>query len=111
MKKPIFKPLLAAGTLLLAAVLAMAPAPVLRAEDDDEDHETARKALEQGEILPLGQVLALIERDFQGDVVEIELERKTGNWIYDIEIIDADGRVREVEIDAKSGDVLKVEFD
>lgn len=100
----------ALAVLCGAGAAMLVPAPQVMADDDD-DHEMARRALEQREILPLGQVLAQIERDFQGDVVEIELERKKGYWIYDIEIIDTDGRVREIEIDAKSGEVLKVEYD
>lgn len=77
----------------------------------DEDHETARKALEQHEVLPLGEVLAKIEKEQPGDVIEIELERKGGIWIYELELIDADGRVRELDIDARSGEILKVSFE
>jgi uncharacterized membrane protein YkoI len=106
--------ILAAALLLCLAL----PQPGPRAEesipadvDADDDHETARKALEQHEILPLGRVLALIEEQYPGDVIEIELERENGIWIYELELIDEDGRVRELDIDARTGAVLKDEFE
>jgi uncharacterized membrane protein YkoI len=77
----------------------------------EEDQETARRALEKKEILPLGAVLARVESAFTGDVVEIELERQNGLWVYAIEIIDTDGRVRVIHVDGKTADVLTVEFE
>ncbi|WP_374370723.1 PepSY domain-containing protein [Dongia sp.] len=106
--------------MIFAALLSLGlalPLPAVRAEDPpstieaDDDHETARKALEQHEILPLGRVLALIEEKYPGDVIEIELERQGALWIYDLELIDAEGRVRELDIDARTGEVLKDAFD
>lgn len=85
------------------------PPAVAQEVEADEDHETARKALEQKEILPLGQVLAIVEEKIQGDVIEIELERDGPVWIYDIEIIDETGRVRELDLDAKTGEILRDE--
>ncbi len=79
--------------------------------EDDVDQETARKALENKEILPLSMVLAKAEGKITGDVVEIELERKNGQWIYEIEVIGEDGRVRDFDVDAKSGEVINVALD
>lgn len=76
-----------------------------------EDQETARKALENKEILPLGEVLARIQAAYTGDVVEIELERKKGKWVYEIEIIDTDGHVREIDVDGKTAEVLTIELE
>ncbi len=109
--------------LLLALLLVLfglaSPRPAALAQETvippdteaDDDHETARKALEQHEVLPLGQVLAMIEKEQPGDVIEIELERKNGVWVYELELIDTDGRVREFDIDARSGEILKVSFE
>jgi hypothetical protein len=94
------------------------PANPLRAQEaavaeteEEDDQETARKALEAKEILPLSVVLARIEETFAGDVLEIELERKRGAWVYEIEIIDALGRVRDIDVDGKTGEVITIEFD
>lgn len=115
MKRPSFYIL----TVFLTLSGLALPLPAVFAEDPqippgieiDEDHETARKALEQREVLPLGEVLAKIEQEQPGDVIEIELERKGGVWIYELELIDTDGRVRELDIDARSGEILKISFE
>lgn len=103
---PVFLP----ASLVLAQNASPTPAPAATPEDED-DQETARKALENKEILPLSTVLAGIEEKFTGDVVEIELERKRGIWVYEIEIIDTDGRVRDIDVDGRTGDVITIEFD
>jgi uncharacterized membrane protein YkoI len=107
--------------IALAACLGLAPVfmpagPVLAqgvgpTPADEDDQETARKALENKEILPLSTVLAAIEEKFTGDVVEIELERKRGIWVYEIEIISTDGRVRDIDVDGRTGEVITIEFD
>lgn len=89
---------------LLAGALAVS-AP-LRA--DSEDHERARRALEQGQILPLRTVLDRVERDYQGQVLKIEFEREDGRFIYEIRLLQHDGRLAKLEVDATSGAVLKI---
>ncbi len=89
---------------------SVSPTPAATPQDED-DQETARKALENKEILPLSTVLAGIEEKFTGDVVEIELERKRGIWVYEIEIISTDGRVRDIDVDGRTGEVITIEFD
>ena len=94
---------------LSATLLAALPA---RADDDDDDddddHDRARRAVEQGRALPLRVVLDQVERQFQGRAVNVELEREHGRLIYEIRLLQADGRVVKLEVDAASGTVLKV---
>jgi hypothetical protein len=92
---------------LAATLLAALPA---RADDDDDDddHDRARRAVEQGHALPLRVVLDQVERQFQGRAVNVELERKHGRLIYEIRLLQADGRVVKLEVDAASGAVLQV---
>ena len=77
-------------------------------DDDDDDHDRARRAVEQGRALPLRVVLDQVERQFQGRAVNVELERKHGRLIYEIRLLQADGRVVKLEVDAASGAVLQV---
>ena len=110
---PITLRLLAVASVLALPLLA-SPAPRAFAqatEDDTEDQEIARKALENKEILPLSAVLAKVEGQVTGDIVEIELERKKGLWVYEIEVIGEDGRVRDIDVDAKTGTVINVALD
>ena len=92
---------------LAATLLAALPA---RADDDDDDddHDRARRVVEQGRALPLRVVLDQVERQFQGRAVNVELEREHGRLIYEIRLLQADGRVVKLEVDAASGAVLKV---
>jgi uncharacterized membrane protein YkoI len=92
-----------AATALLCLLCVLATP----AHASEGDHERARRALEAGEVLPLGQVLALLEREYPGQVLEVELEQEHGTWIYEIKLLQDGGRVRKLEIDARSGALLR----
>lgn len=87
-------------------LLALSAAPALA---DRDDHDRARRALEAGEILPLAEILAAAEAARPGRVIEIELERDDGRWIYELEVVSPEGFLYEMEIDAASGTILEVE--
>lgn len=93
-----------AAAALLALSAASLP-PSARAED----HERARAARESGDIMPLEEILPGVERRFPGEIVKVELEREDGRWIYEIKLIDRDGRLVQLEIDARDGAVLDME--
>ena len=57
--------------LLCAAVMAFVGATSMASED----HDRARKALEAGEVLPRRTILERVERDFPGQVGDVERER------------------------------------
>lgn len=99
-------------SLLAAGLLMLTAAPALAGDDHrPKDHETARAALSRGEIQPLSKILALAAARARGDVIKVELEDEKGRLIYEVKLLGKDGRVREVELDARSGAVLKVEDD
>ncbi len=91
------------ATLLLAGA-ALPPA----AADARPDHERARAAVRAGEVMPLPQLLAQLQRSHPGQVLELELERDDGRWIYEVKLLQADGRLLELELDARTAQVLKV---
>ncbi|WP_461058174.1 PepSY domain-containing protein [Silanimonas algicola] len=93
-----------AALLLLLALLP--PSSAVRA-DDDEDHERARTAVLRGEALPLDQILARLPLRDGERLLEAEFEREDGRWVYELEFIGADGRVRELEVDALSAAILE----
>ncbi len=56
----------------LALILAMAGAgPALA---DRHDHDLARQALEAGQILPLLNILDIVEAGYPGQVLEVEFD-------------------------------------
>jgi len=66
----------------------------------DGDQDEARKAYEGGDIVSLGRVLDAVESSFEGDVVEVELEREGDRWIYEVELLTRQGSVLELIYDA-----------
>jgi uncharacterized membrane protein YkoI len=94
--------------VLFGAILGLSAHAVLA---DEPDHERARAALARGEVLPITEILRAASTEVAGDVLEIELEREHGAWVYEITIIDSDGRRREVLLDAATARVLEIEFD
>ena len=91
--------------LLLAAVLCL-PAVSLARERDD--HERARQAVASGQILPLKAILARVEREAPGEVLEVELEQQdSGTWVYELKVLQAGGVLTKLKLDARTGAVLK----
>jgi uncharacterized membrane protein YkoI len=88
--------------LLLALALAATPAWTA-------DQERARNARERGAALPLATLLPAIERELGGRMIEVELDDDDGRLVYEIDLLLADGRVIELEVDARSGNWLKIE--
>jgi len=74
----------------------------------ERDHDLARQALQQGQVLPLRTVLDRIEREYQGQVLKIEFEHDDGRYIYEIRLLQKDGRMAKLEVDAVDGRVLKI---
>ncbi len=73
-----------------------------------DDHERARRALEAGEVMPLRAVLEQVERDYPGEVVEVELEREDGGWVYEIKLLRKGGDLLELELDARDGSLQRI---
>ncbi|WP_088624795.1 PepSY domain-containing protein [Oceanicola sp. 22II-s10i] len=90
----------------LALLLCCLALPVLA---DDNDHDRARRALQAGEILPLSEILERAETARPGRVIEVELDRDDGRWIYELEMVTDTGRLYEMELDAATGAILKIE--
>ena len=75
------------------------------------DHEKAIKAVNEGEILTLDQILQKINRNFDGRVVSINLkdnEKGLFGWVYDIMMIDVNNKVKQIRVDAGTSTVLSV---
>ena len=80
-------------------------------EDDGEihEHEAVRGMAEQGDILSLEQILQNVRQHRAGRVLETELEEKRGELVYEVEILDDNGEVWEMKLDARSGKLLEEE--
>ena len=96
MKKPLLL-----GTIPLLLLL------VGNAAFGSDDHETARRLSEAGEILSLETILQHAQQHQPGRVLEVEFDNDRGQYIYEIEILNAKGVVWELELDARTGHLLE----
>lgn len=94
-----------AALTLAAAALASWTTP---GSAGDSDHELARRALQQGQVLPLRTVLDQVERDYQGQVIKVEFEHDDGRYIYEIRLLQSGGRVAKLKVDARDGKVFSM---
>lgn len=74
----------------------------------DDDHERARELVKSGEIMPLELLLQKIVDKDSGKLrlLEAELENKSGRLVYELELVDEQGVVREMLFDARTGEAL-----
>lgn len=90
---------------MLAAVVAWPGVSLAR---DRDDHERARQAVESGQILPLKAIMARVEREAPGEVLEVELEQQDrGVWVYEFKVLQPGGVLTRLKLDARTGALLK----
>ena len=78
---------------------------------DSIGYSEARALREEGKILPLEVIIDKAKRFKPGKVIETELEKDDGIYVYEIEILDDRGWVWEMEFDASTGELLELELD
>ncbi|EIC19523.1 PepSY domain-containing protein [Thiorhodovibrio frisius] len=71
------------------------------------DHNAIKQLRETGAILPMEQVMASAQSVQPGELVEAELERDVGTYLYEIKILAADGTVHKLYLDAATAEVVK----
>lgn len=94
-----------AVVLTAAAMALLGPANATARERDD--HDRARQAVESGQVLPLKAILARVEREHPGEVLEVELEQDDGVWLYEIKLLQSGGLLNKLKLDARTGAVVK----
>ena len=77
------------------------------ASASDSDHDRARRAVEEGRILPLKEILARAQGASPGQVIAAELEDEGGTIVYEIKLLTTDGKVTKLYYNAATGELLK----
>lgn len=95
-------------TVLAIGGLLLFPVTDLHADDDQA---IARALSQRGDILSLEKISERARAERPGRLIDIDLERKRERWIYEVEMLDASGRVWELKFDARTGALLKMELD
>lgn len=101
----LLRPAVTRSALLGLAMAAGLAIPLARA---DSDQDRARAAVQSGQVLPLKTVLEYLERDHPGQVLEVELEQEDGRWVYEVKLLQADGQLVKLELDARTAAVLRL---
>lgn len=91
--------------LVILMMLAMSESGVGHAADK-ADHERARQAVEAGDVLPLRTILEQVERTYPGQVMEVELDREKGEWVYEVKLLGKGGALMKLKILARDGTIL-----
>jgi len=76
--------------------------------EDDDSPEMQAKLAKKAKITPEQARKIAIDK-VAGTIIEEELEREDGKLVYSIEIRDANQKVFDVEVDAKTGAIVNVE--
>ena len=93
-----------ASSRLALALLAFCSLAMARDLDQDE----ALRLRQQGVIMPLEQLLKQALDRYPGSkLLEAELEEKHDVYIYEVELLTSEGVVRELDLDATNGVLLK----
>jgi uncharacterized membrane protein YkoI len=84
-----------------------------KTEDDDDEESDASQKANQAKYakeakITMDAAKAIALREKPGTITDQELEKEHGKLLYSFDVRDASGKVFDVEIDAKTGKVLKV---
>ncbi len=77
----------------------------------DVSDKQVRAWVAEGKILPFEEIYARNKDRLSGRLLDLEIEREDGRIVYEAELLDADGDVWELYIDAVTGEVVKEELD
>lgn len=99
--------------LVLALLVGLGPLAVPAHEREtsperghERDHDRARAARQAGGVLPLPVLLDKLRQSHPGEVLDVELEETRGRWVYEVKLLQADGRRLKLHLDARSGELL-----
>ena len=76
-----------------------------------QDHEFARRALQEGRARPLADILAIAKDNIRGEVIGVELEERAGAMVYELKVLRPNGELVELYLDARTAAVLKRDDD
>jgi len=90
---------------MLIGIVSAAALSTVPAFAESHDQDAARQAVESGEIRPLADILDAVRGKLPGEIVGVEIESKKGRWLYEFRVLDGRGRLFEVYVDARSGEI------
>jgi uncharacterized membrane protein YkoI len=98
---------LASVVAVTAFVVAM-PRSADASEKDEVRRDEVLRAVETGQIRSLADILNAVRSKLPGEVAGVEVERKKGRWLYEFRVVDSKGRLFDVYVDARSGEIERI---
>lgn len=76
--------------------------------DDNHSFDQARRALGRGDVMPLTTVIKHLRQHSKGDIVATEYEYEFDRWVYEFKIIDDNGYMSRIHLDARDGSLVQI---
>lgn len=67
--------------------------------DIDEDQDEVYAAVQAGLVKPFSELYAMVEKDFHGRIIKVELDEDDNEWTYELKLVH-DNNVIKVEYNA-----------
>jgi uncharacterized membrane protein YkoI len=101
----------AMAAVLVGAMLALSGPAWSNEKNSKKEMEETRKAVELSKTasIAVDQAIKTAAEKVAGKVIEAELEEKKGKAVWEVEIVNAEGKVTEVHVDAMTGQVIAAE--
>ena len=99
------------SAISICAGIALCCGSAVLIAGQNEPGSDSTRAQKSGDILSLDEILQRVKAEQPGKVVETELERKSGRYVYEIDVIGADGLKKEFKYDAKTGALISSKID
>lgn len=96
-------------SLFLVLAVGMISSPPWAGENISQAE--IRELVKQGKLLSLESIMLIYPEKQYGKLLDLEAEREHGTVIYELEFLRADGRIIELEIDARNGLLLEQEIE
>jgi len=89
----------------MAALTVATPCRTYARDQDQLRRDEVRHAVEAGKILSLAEILEALRGKLPGEIAGVEIEQEDGRWLYEFRVVDGQGRLFEVYVDAHSGEI------
>jgi uncharacterized membrane protein YkoI len=77
-----------------------------RGSDNPFDRDDVGSARRAGDILPMWEVVQRLGPELRGQVVATDIVQRSGRWLYQFQVLRADGTLVRVWADAQSGAIV-----
>ena len=67
--------------------------------DIDEDQDEVYDAVQAGLVKPFSELYAMVEKDFHGRIIKVELDEDDNEWTYELKLVH-ESNIIKVEYDA-----------